>query len=372
MAAGIYFSAGVFPESLTGRKDFMRVFILDDKISSALRKEAGTRTEDDVSRLATWLASKTEAFEAVHTDVVRAICQKLRGVECDEGDVVYSGGEQPPEQEKVDIEKALCVVVAGKAVIHTESHGEVGTCMRGDTFGKLSLMQVDDSEPLRVIAAADPALPKSTLLLAVLSEREYKEITKSFSERMLFRNLVFCGKCRLFESWSKSRLLRLCGVLKSVVFPRGTVILQQGTFAPFMAFLRQGQCEVYRDLEVSRTNRWPTAKGGWAARTCTVTQPFPFAVLGEGDYFGELSIIRPVPAEASVVARTVVELLVLPREQFPLVMRHANTLAVMRDKIRQYDSDTQASTIYAEHVRKTRQLAGGVGGVDLGGRFVLH
>src|SRR5215218_6581899 len=40
------------------------------------------------------------------------------------------------------------------------------------------------------------------------------------------------------------------------------------------------------------------------------------AVLGAGDYFGELAVIDPAPRDASVVAITPVELMVLGRRRF--------------------------------------------------------
>jgi CRP-like cAMP-binding protein len=329
------YSTGVFPEWMQQRQDFRRVFVLDDKIALALRKGDGNRSEDDLNRLTHWLSRRTEVFEAVHADTLRSLCQSIKSVEIEAGGLVCGAPNTP-----IDAARCLCVVVSGEGTVHSGRHRDIALLKRGDSFGRLPLIDQASTGAYQVVATE----AGGGLLLAALKESDYSEITKMFRERVLYQNLQFCSTFPLFKSWSKSRLLRLCTSLKSVVYPRGHCIVRQGLNTDFVGFVKQGECEVFLDLHVTEVNRWPLTKSDWGERKRTVTQPFAFGSIGEGSYFGEYSILKGAPSQASIVAKTVVEVLQLPRDDFSLLMRHAKTLEIMKDKICKYENENLSTS----------------------------
>jgi len=112
--------------------------------------------------------------------------------------------------------------------------------------------------------------------------------------------------------------------------PAGEVIVREGDAGSEMFVVRRGKVEVRR--------------GG---RTLTV--------LREGEYFGELSLLLGVPRSATVVARTDVELVVIPRDHFDAMLREQPEIAVpllkeLAQRLRSTD-DQVATEVRASNIR---------------------
>jgi CRP-like cAMP-binding protein len=94
-------------------------------------------------------------------------------------------------------------------------------------------------------------------------------------------------------------------MLKPVVFETGDYIIRHGEMGSEMYFICRGQVEVYDGAGV-RLN-----------------------TLGEGDFFGELSLLRSQPRAASIRAATACDVFVLDKADFHRVLRDRPQLVSM-------------------------------------------
>ena len=112
----------------------------------------------------------------------------------------------------------------------------------------------------------------------------------------------------LFSGLSKGDRELLARHLDELSFEAGTSLIQQGATNHTFFVLIQGEADVTVSGEPRRT-------------------------LRGGDFFGEISMDRRVPATASIVARTPVDALVMSHDQFRAVQGSPQVLARLRAAI---------------------------------------
>ena len=165
---------------------------------------------------------------------------------------------------------------------------------RGESFGELGLAQ---------------AAPRGATVKA-LEPSEIFEIDKGTFDRLLadmihvptfaptFQEAAELRELPSFSHLEPDELSELLDHGGWVTIPPGEVILEQG--APGDAFyaIRSGKAEVDKDGEL-------------------------VAMLGPGDYFGEVALLMDVPRTASVIARTPIRAYRLDREGFDRLVRRA-------------------------------------------------
>jgi len=165
---------------------------------------------------------------------------------------------------------------------------------RGESFGELGLAQ---------------AAPRGATVKA-LEPSEIFEIDKGTFDRLLadmihvptfaptFQEAAELRELPSFSHLEPDELSELLDHGGWVTIAPGEVILEQG--APGDAFyaIRSGKAEVDKDGEL-------------------------VAMLGPGDYFGEVALLMDVPRTASVIARTPIRAYRLDREGFDRLVRRA-------------------------------------------------
>jgi CRP-like cAMP-binding protein len=162
----------------------------------------------------------------------------------------------------------------------------------GDAFGEAALLR-HERRAATVVAA-------SPLELLVIERDVFLEFIQARKE-LLAKILD-----RLEDVWlvrSMAIFSELDGAQVAYVFKRfvevraeaGVALITQGEAGDRFYVIREGEVEVQVD------------DGG---------TPLTIAVLGRGDYFGEMALLHDAPRAASVVARTDVELLALDRTDF--------------------------------------------------------
>lgn len=110
------------------------------------------------------------------------------------------------------------------------------------------------------------------------------------------------GSIRLFAECDEDELEHLAQVLDEVSVPEGRALTDQGAPGREAFIIVSGTADVIRDGTVVST-------------------------LGAGDYFGELSLLDAGPRNASVVATSQMDLLVMNRRQFNTVLDSVPGLA---------------------------------------------
>jgi CRP-like cAMP-binding protein len=211
---------------------------------------------------------------------------------------------------------AFYVICEGKVVVRREEGGEVyqlATLGEGDFFGEMALL----SGAPRV-ASVDAAVERtlvleiSTTLLAELTRRHpgVAAALKKFCRQRLVANLM--ATAALFRPLSRADRRALASGFRARDVLAGDVVLTEGERGDGLYLVLAGL------LEVSR--------GG-----------FRIAKLGQGEVFGEASLLGRRPALATVRAVQRTSLLRLPEEDFarvaeryPAVRAHLEALREAR------------------------------------------
>lgn len=151
----------------------------------------------------------------------------------------------------------------------------------GDFFRRMSALTQSDCQLLQIpLADLREALPTMPLLATALRQ-VYK------------RRLVDCTLARvpLLGQLLPVDRLTLAGQLCPAHFPRGGLIMEQGSPADSLYLIESGQVVVEQNGQT-------------------------IASLGEGDFFGEIALLTSQPHRAAVRALTPTDLLILPGAQF--------------------------------------------------------
>jgi len=126
----------------------------------------------------------------------------------------------------------------------------------------------------------------------------------------------------LFADLSQSELRRVASVTDEIVVPAGTRLVDEGAFAHEFLLIRTGSAEVRRGGE-------------------------PVAVLGPGDFAGEIGAVRDARRNAAVTACTELTAIVMTArdlrriaEEMPSVAAQIDAAIAARTTLRRADSPT--------------------------------
>jgi CRP-like cAMP-binding protein len=104
------------------------------------------------------------------------------------------------------------------------------------------------------------------------------------------------GRLPLFEGLKRAELERLAKVTEEIDFPQGKILCREGQLAQEFFVIAEGEAEV--------------SKGGDHV-----------AMLGPGEFFGQLALMEHAPRFTTVTARTPLRLFVLSSNAFWGLMR---------------------------------------------------
>lgn len=137
---------------------------------------------------------------------------------------------------------------------------------------------------------------------------------------------------RLFSKWSKHRVNQVAPLLKEKTFSPGQVIQKSGDSAEEMYFVYRGTCTVQREISTLRLNKWPKTASQKIAftprgvnqvckkslehevRETKVIKSIKLAELSAGNYFGEEFLIGFDKRRTTVVASSMMQVLVIPNK----------------------------------------------------------
>ena len=109
-------------------------------------------------------------------------------------------------------------------------------------------------------------------------------------------------KVPMFQACTKRELTMVSRLAEDVRYEPGDVLVREGARGEEFFVIVEGQAEVGR--------------GGRKV-----------AVLGPGDFFGELALLDPAPRDATVTALTPMEVVVLGRREFTGLLAEVPTIA---------------------------------------------
>ena len=106
----------------------------------------------------------------------------------------------------------------------------------------------------------------------------------------------------IFRHLSKSELDRVAGWLQVFSIPEGDLVVREGASAQEFFLIEDGEAAVLEDGE-------------------------RIAMLGPGDFFGEIGLIETGRRTASVVATTPMDVIVMYRDEFEQMKKELPTVA---------------------------------------------
>jgi CRP-like cAMP-binding protein len=106
----------------------------------------------------------------------------------------------------------------------------------------------------------------------------------------------------IFRHLSKSELERLAGWLQVFSIPEGDLVVREGASAQEFFLIEDGEAAVLEDGE-------------------------RIAMLGPGDFFGEIGLLETGRRTASVIAATPMDVIVMYRNEFEQMKKELPTVA---------------------------------------------
>lgn len=187
--------------------------------------------------------------------------------------------------------KSLCLVYEGRVEVGKETEtGEnkvVAVLRPGDVFGEISLLdQVPRTGSVRAVEETG---------LLVLSKAGFEKLLVGHLGAEKIRTTVqissFLRRNSLFADWPVRELMRAAGIFEFRSVKEGEKLIEQGRANDFFYLVYEGRLEVRK-------------------------QGVEQAVLHPGDFCGEISLLRGIPATADVTALENGRCLRLGKEEF--------------------------------------------------------
>ena len=216
---------------------------------------------------------------------------------------------------------ALFVLASGRAraVQHGDGDEEVplAVLQPGDTFGERGLLE-QSSRTATVRASSEVEALRLDRSIFQALVRTYPEIRESFELHIRRRDLEnFFRLYSAFASLPSEAVALMLKELRTVNIAKGGVVVREGQRPGPMYIVEEGRLRAYK-------------------RVGRKTQDV--AYLRKGDFFGEVSILKSAPREATVEAVTDVRLLALERSTFTKLLKdYPEFRERIDERVAQYD-----------------------------------
>jgi ATP-binding cassette subfamily B protein len=258
----------------------------------------------------TFLASHP-LFSLLGDDAIGRLARNVELVSFVMGETILSEGEAGD---------CAYLIAAGKVRAFKEGPAGqsmvLGTLGGGDLFGEQALLR---NEPRMASARAAEDVVLFRIPRVDFDEllREHADIGP-YMERLMRQRAVsnFLRLATFLGALPARQVMALLDQLQECRFQSGETIIREGEMGDRMFILKSGEVKATRGETL-------------------------LAVLKEGDYFGERSLILREPRYASMIARTPVECFSLSREAFEDLLRTAPQLQEqLTRRLEQYARDT--------------------------------
>ncbi|XP_013418178.1 cyclic nucleotide-binding domain-containing protein 1 [Lingula anatina] len=166
----------------------------------------------------------------------------------------------------------------------------------GEVFG--TLVKVEGREPNSRLLTVKTLEPNCEFLR--ITTTDYKRVIEQIENRDQTEKTNVLSFCSSYKYWPRQPLLALANLIEWTSFQANTVLVSEGFNAPFIGFIRSGECHVLRQVDVKHT----LPNGKQEQRTKQVVM----GKLTESQSFGEISVLLDEPMTCSIVASTHLEM----------------------------------------------------------------
>ncbi|OWZ21717.1 AGC/PKG protein kinase [Phytophthora megakarya] len=193
-----------------------------------------------------------------------------------------------------DLGDQFYVVQAGSLeVIVNDS--VLGYLKPGDHFGELALIY--DAPRAATVRAV------TNSILWTLDRDEFRMVQARSSSDSLVKRAQWLRQVEILASLSERQLALLAGVLKALTFDDGEKIITQGDVGDTFFIVEEGNVSCRME-------------GPRGFKNSDIMLACELAILGPGDYFGEMALLSDMPRNASIYAKGCVKCLSLGRQEF--------------------------------------------------------
>lgn len=271
-----------------------------NEISEILKVPVSKRTQEQISTLIHWLMSVWAVANTMGFKRCGAMFKEFKYQTFEENEKVIVEGERG---------LTFYIIISGNAVVHKEGIGIVGQLGKAKSFGEIALTQGKDLRTATIIAA-------TKLEVLSLHKLDYDYFVRDIQEMEKRENFQILANCKLFQSWPKGKIEKICNTCLRKTFEAGQYIFRQGDAPEDLCVVVEGTVSIVKELVILSKNRWPTAKHEWEERVLKHTKPIQLKTLQRGDFFGEVAILKNIPRSTSAVATTRSVLISLDKLEF--------------------------------------------------------
>lgn len=185
----------------------------------------------------------------------------------------------------------------------------------GDTFGEVALLY---SCPR---SASVRAASNSTVTVWAIDRVTFKELLSDAAYKRRKRYMELLSRVSPFKELYEYDRARLADAVQTCFHKPGDTIIQQGNLdSSHFYIITKGECSVYVSEQQEEVKR-----------------------LGEGDYFGEVAILKDTPPTATVIAYDDVTTIKLDRGSFYRLIGQSSVESSLQENMGSYVFDEQST-----------------------------
>lgn len=258
---------------------------------------------------------RTPLFSDLTTDELAYISERVNVLQFQPGSNLFKEG---------DPGNSLFIITHGEVnILSKNSNGEVLEIARlkdGDFFGELSFFS-NSKRQTGAVANSETELlelTRETLNDVTNKYPRVKEVLLGFYKKRVVDKLM--ATSQLFRSLGPKDRQEILHKLSYQTFVPGALIIQEGCRGDYLYLIKSGVADIttWRD-----------------------DQEMLLASIGEGEFFGEISLVTGTPRTASVKARTDLETMKLSKADLDdVASKHPNVKKVIDEIIRKRVEDT--------------------------------
>ena len=258
---------------------------------------------------------RTPLFSDLTTDELAYVSEQVEVLQVKAGSTLFREG---------DPGDSLFIITHGEVnILSRNAKGEeveVARLKNGEFFGEFAFFSNSKRQADAVTSSESELLEltRETLIDVTQKYPRVKEVLISFYKNRVVDKLM--ATSQLFRSLGPKDRIQILQKLSYQTFEPGALIIQEGCAGDYLYLIKSGGADIttWRD-----------------------DQEMLLATIGEGEFFGEISLVTGTPRTASVKARTAMETMRLSKADLDEVAtRHPNVKKVIDDIIKKRVEDT--------------------------------
>ncbi|MBF8251575.1 MAG: cyclic nucleotide-binding domain protein [Deltaproteobacteria bacterium] len=288
-------------------KGFAPGMVSKEQAAATVEEEKGTGKKPSVPR--------TPLFSDLTADELAYVSEQVEVLQVQAGSTLFKEG---------DPGDSLFIITHGEInILSQNSKGEeveVARLKDGDFFGEFAFFS-NSKRQADAVASSETELlelTRETLIDVTQKYPRVKEVLISFYKNRVVDKLMVTSQ--LFRSLGPKDRMQILQKLSYQTFEPGALIIQEGCTGDYLYLIKSGGADIttWRD-----------------------DQEMLLATIGEGEFFGEISLVTGTPRTASVRARTAMETMKLSKADLDEVAnRYPNVKKVIDDMIKKRVEDT--------------------------------